>query len=456
MTMPILRIMLLIAFACALAPAAAGAAPRTLSIPVDVEGSVQVEFTASPGTPCERLCSSSGSLTWDPTGQANLEVTDSGTGARRQLEASLFFLGGPGQDAPTTTAHVVREVAGGLPAVCSDARVNDLTFLDFSAGSRSHVEARFVSGEPDDSNLFRTRCGGPLEGDLLAALPSARIDLATFTGGDATVDLTATRPFEAHGLTGTVRSSVKLKLGRFEPEPPPPGATSRPLPGYAPRSVIALYRVEQVAGTVETSFTGGSEQPVCNPLDSCGAFGTLRLSPNVSAGRATFAAYGPARRVSGRQLRAVLGLRPGPRLRGVAASGVADWSRDAGSLSESFTDSAGSACTDMVPLGRGFMTFGEGPRRVFASYGRSSAAGPDLLRTRCPGPSIIDAAQDHPLATGSVPRRAFRKSRVAITLSRGRTFTSEPYAGVTRPALTIVLRRVAVRERLGFDVLSEL
>jgi hypothetical protein len=454
--MRVLRLVALIALASALAPASAAGAGRTVTIPVEVEGSLQVEFASSPATGCERMCGSSGSLTWDPSGQANLEVTEVGAGARRRLEASLFFLGGPGPDAPKTTAHVVREVAAGTPAVCSDARVNDLTFLDFSAGSSSHVEARLASGGPDDSNLLRTRCGGPLEGDLLAALPTARLDIPTFTRGGATVDLAATRPFAAHGFAGTVRSSVELKVGRFEPEPPPPGATARPLPGYAPRSVIAAYRVEQVTGTVTTSFTGGSEVPLCNPLDSCGAFGTLRLEPRVSAGRATFVAYGRARRVTGRQLRAALGLRPGPRARGVTASGVADWIRDGGSLSESLTDSAGSVCTDKVPLGGGFMTFWVGPRRVFASYGRSSAAGPDLLRTRCPGPSILDAAQDHPLATGSVSRRAFRSARVVITLTRGRPFTSEPYAGVTSPALTIVLRRVAVRERLGFDVLSEL
>ena len=102
------------------------------------------------------------------------------------------------------------------------------------------------------------------------------------------------------------------------------------------------------------------------------------------------------------------------------------------------------------------MTFYVGPRRVFASYGRGSGAGPDVLRTHCPGPSILDAAQNRPLATGNVPRSAFGKRRVTITLSRGRPFEAEPYAGETHAALQIVLRRMRVRETRSFDVLGGL
>jgi hypothetical protein len=101
-----------------------------------------------------------------------------------------------------------------------------------------------------------------------------------------------------------------------------------------------------------------------------------------------------------------------------------------------------------VPLASCFMTFWVGPRRVFARYGRGPGGGLDPFRTRCPGPSLLDVAQDNPLATGNVSRRAFRKRRVVITLSHGRPFDAEPFRGDTRPALTIVLRRVRLRERI--------
>ena len=94
------------------------------------------------------------------------------------------------------------------------------------------------------------------------------------------------------------------------------------------------------------------------------------------------------------------------------------------------------------------MSFWVGPRRVFAGYGRGADSGLDPFRTRCPGPALVDASEEHPLAAGNVPRSAFRKRRVEITLGRGRPFESQPYKGETRPALTIVLRRTRVRERV--------
>jgi hypothetical protein len=429
---------------------------RAVTIPVAVEGSVEVDFKSSLAAGCEARCNLSGSVTWNPTGRADLAVSEYLRDGKSQLDASLFFFGGLGQDAPRTTAHIIRDRAA-RAGVCSDARVNPLTFLDFSVGSGTQVQARLVTGRSDDANLFRSRCGGPLERDLVEAVPSVPLPRALLMKGGATVDLSGARPFAGHGFAGTVRSSVKLRLGQAGEEPSQaPGGVPRRPPPSAPRTVIAVYDVEAVTGSVVTGFAGGAERSLCDPLDACGASGVVRVSPAVSAGRATFVAYGPANMVSGRDLRAALGLRAGPVPRNVSASGLADWSTDGGTVAESFADGAGATCNDAVPLGAGFMTFYVGPHRVFASYGRGSGSGPDLLRTRCPGPSILDAAQNWPLATGNVPRRAFRNRRVVIRLARGRTFESAPYAGETRAALQIVLRRVRVRETLSFDVLGGL
>jgi hypothetical protein len=428
---------------------------QTISIPVKVEGTVQVDFTSNPATGCRGPCDLTGSLTLDPTGEADLEVSEYRTAEGHRLAASLFFLGDSEQDGPTTTAHVIRAGAGGSDGVCSDAQVATLAFLDFSADSSSHVEARLLRGLAGDPGFFRTRCGGPIERDLVAALPSVVVDRAMLRKGGADVDLSGTRPFAGDGFAGTARSSVKLHLGAPRiAEPSPRRAATRRPPPYAPRTVIAVYRVEQVTGSIVTNFSGGAEQPLCGPLDICGASGTVRLLPSVSSGRATFAAYGPARRVSGRNLRAALGLRPGPRLPIITASGIADWRRDSGSAAESFTAADGATCSDTVQLSGGFISFWVGPHRVFAAYGRGPGSFADPLRTACPGPSIADAAEGHPLAIGSLSRKAFRGRRVTVTLSRGRPFQAAPYAGVTRAALTIVLRRTRVTERLGFETLG--
>jgi hypothetical protein len=420
---------------------------RSSVIPVKVRGSAQVEFEGSPATGCGRPCGVSGRITWDPAGEAELAVAEHQTRKGRLMEGSLFFFGGPGATGPTTTAHVSRRTADGATGVCSDARSGDLVFLNFSAGSPSHLVTRLVTGTPDDSDLFRTRCGGPLERDLLAALPSATLERAQLLKGGTTVRLSATRPFAANGFTGTVISSIELQLGKSGfASPIPDPVIPRGRSANSVRTVTAVYEIEQLSGSVATAFSGSDEQSLCEPLDVCGASGTVRLEPRVSAGRATLVASGPARRTSGRELRAALGLRRGRRVAGISALGSADWTRDAGSANESFTDRDGSVCSDSVPLGAGYVTLTAGRRRVFASYGRAPGAGLDPFRTRCPGPAIGDAAQSRALATGNVPRSAFRKRRVVITLDRGRPFESEPYSGETHSGVTIVLRRVRVRE----------
>jgi hypothetical protein len=431
------------------ARAATPAAIGSLTIPARVEGSVQVEFTPSAATGCSGPCDVTGSLSWEPIGDAQLEVGPSGPLRRSRLDGLLVFFGGLGQKGPTTTSHVIRTRPDGSNGVCSDARSSDLLVLDFSAQSESHLEARLVRGKPDDADIFRTRCGGPLESDLLAALPSASLDRPTLLKGRTTVDLSGTRPFAAHGFAGTVRSSLVLHLGTPRHEPPVTGlATPQRLPSHALRTVTATYAVERIAGSVDTAFGSVGERSVCEPLDVCGASGSIRLEPLVSAGNATFVAYGSARRRSERDLRTALGLVPGRRPRGVTALGTAEWTRDAGRAVESFTDGFGNACQDSVQLASGFMSFWVGPRRVFAGYGRTPDAGLDPFRTRCPGPALIDVSEDHPLAAGNVPRAAFRKRRVVITLDRGRAFESQPYRGETRSALTVVLRRLRVREQV--------
>ena len=288
---------------------------------------MQVEFTSSAAAGCVGPCNVSGSLTWAPAGEADLTVSENRFSGRRELSASLFFFGGAGQDGPTTTAHVVRDAPRRRGRVCSDARVASLTFLDFSAGSSSHVEARLLRGRPDDSDLFRTRCGGPIESDLAAALPSATLDRATLDGAARPSTCPGRGRSPANGFAGTALSSIKLRLGRPRNALTPSArSTARQPPG-----VCAADRDRRLPGRAG----GGHHRDELHgrqPSSRCatrsihaGHPGSVRLTPLVSSGRATFAAYGPARRVSGRDLRAALGLRPGPRAPSITASGVADW-----------------------------------------------------------------------------------------------------------------------------------
>src|SRR5262249_45069704 len=146
----------------------------------------------------------------------------------------------------------------------------------------------------------RTRCGGPIEADLVPALPTATLDSKTLATGRTTIDLTGTHAFSAAGVTGTVRSSIRLHLGRPQGEPRPLAYGKSQV--RALRTVTATYSVTRVSGTVETTFTTGPDRSICDPLDACGATGSVRLDPLASSGRATFVAYGFGRRASPRAL----------------------------------------------------------------------------------------------------------------------------------------------------------
>ena len=122
--MAFLRVAIMAALVTLATPVAAGEAEvvRTTSIPVKVEGSVQVEFTSSTAAGCVGPCNVSGSLTWAPAGEADLTVSDNRFPGRRELSASLFFLGGAEQDATDdhgARRHAMRPAA---PPACAPTR----------------------------------------------------------------------------------------------------------------------------------------------------------------------------------------------------------------------------------------------------------------------------------------------------------------------------------------------
>jgi hypothetical protein len=436
------RAMMALVLAGLLLPAPAESqVTRATLVPVTVEGRVQVQFHADTGTGCQGTCGLAGTATWSPGRSALLSVYEEKHAGKVVLEGYLNFFGF--QDSgPTTTAHVGR--GAGAAALCSDIRRATVLSLEFSGGERTRLQAGLTNDEPDPylaASLFETRCGGPLDRDVAAALPVVPIDLSSVLRGGAKVDLSGQRGFAGGGFAGSVHSTVKLALDRplapFRPLKPERPAPSR----RGPRALGATYRVERVTGSVVTSFSGSTERLLCAPLDVCDASGTVRVAPLATSGMAEVVAFARSRRTSQRQLRAALGLGPGRRVRGIHTFGAASWLHDAGSIAGSFT-SAGVSCSDTAPLQGGRLGFTFGPRRVFVSYGRTQPYGEDVFRTRCPGPAIADAAHDHPLAAGAVPLRAFGRRQVVIRLRGRKPFESGPYRGETTADLTVVLRRV--------------
>ena len=416
---------------------------RSTSIPVQVRGSVALDFRGDAASGCAVTCDLEGNLVWAPAAAGELAVSEYSDHGRREMYGTLIASGA------RTTAVVTRKLPG--PRSCSDVRTDEFFALDFSAQARDHIDVRIAHapGPQPDADLLTTRCAGPAEADIASVLPVRRLDRAALMKGQTNVDLSVERAFAARGLTGTVRSSVVLALGRPHPDSTrdePLGERSRR--GRRYRTMIATYRIERVGGDIVARFRGSAEPSLCRSLDSCGASGTVRVSPSVSSGDALFIASGPARR-SRRQLGAALGLLPRSRAAGIDASGYAFWDADAGQVSESYANGDRQACNDDEPLGPGSLSFEVTRRRVLATYVGGGGFFGDPFRTRCPGPTLVDVTAGGEPVLGSAPLRAFRRPRVVISLTRAGSFETDAYAGRLEPALELVMRRVDVDTRLA-------
>src|SRR5439155_17509176 len=94
--------------------------------------------------------------------------------------------------------------------------------------------------------------------------------------GHRRLDFSADKAFAAHGLAGTVHSTVVVEVlggeritsggsGRF------PGGTRK----RRRRAISVEYRVERVSGSVVTRVRGLADPDLCGPLDACGLLGSV-------------------------------------------------------------------------------------------------------------------------------------------------------------------------------------
>jgi hypothetical protein len=260
-----------------------------------------------------------------------------------------------------------------------------------------------------------------------------------------TLDLSGTRAFRARGFSGSIESTLALHLGG------PQRLNNRPPPGERTRLrrrrlVTARYAVEQLAGVDRIAFAGLPD-PLCGSLDSCGSRGTVAVSPNATTGHLTLEAEAPASRPR-RDLYAAIGLREHGRRSGVNTYGFGRWTSDRGISSEALIRADGSpTCRDAIAADAGELLIQPRGSHVRVSTG-SFYEGSDPLRTRCPGPFSTDLSPSGNIASGSNPLGALRRRRVVLHLDRRRRFSADGYSGVAAPELTLVLRRMSVRERV--------
>jgi hypothetical protein len=423
---------------------------------LEVTGSVTVDFhgDTSAGCAAAHLCDTAGTVRWDPSGAATLFAFAYREHGKR-FEQGYLTLGEdePGTGPPRTTAHVRRTGAPG--SLCADGASSFAAEVQTPERRGSSLALRIIDvGRSPNGDVLRTHCAGPMAADVAELLPARIISERQLLRRGRTLDFSTDRSFSAHGLAGTVRSTVRMKLMGGDRVPNtdssnPPRGTRQ----IRRRTVEVGYRVERVSGTILASVHGLPDPDQCGPLDACGLSGSLTISHSASSGTAFLYANASARHSRGDLLHA-LGLVRGRRSSGIDRGGSVYWGRDRGTVSSELSRDGTPACADSGPLpqGAGSLELSYSGSRVTAAYLVDPYGGSELLRIRCPGPGSADTAG--PIASSaSFPRSVFRHRRVTLRLRRGTRFTGVGYGGRTSPDVTIVLRRTRIHSYTFSDEL---
>jgi hypothetical protein len=220
-------------------------APRKLLSETDLRVCVTrrltVTFAGDPATGCavHGLCGYAGTDSFEPDGIGEMDVAAYAGRGGHHRTATMVLSGVPG--GPVVSA-VQRTQTSGTTTACRDRQSSGGFFSLPVSGDRvtiglAHTETAFLG----------TRCAGPLDADIAAALPSQTVALSRILHGSHTIDLRGSRPFAAHGLAGTVTSTLVLGHPHRAPNA---GGSSRPTsPSKAKRrDTIVSYRVVHVGG----------------------------------------------------------------------------------------------------------------------------------------------------------------------------------------------------------------
>lgn len=401
---------------------------RTLSIPVCARGGVTVTFAGDPAT-CSAagLCAYAGSDAFSVQGAGALSLTTTRGNGHRATSATLFLPEGP------VTSAVTRTPAPGAQFSCSDTPGEEGQgggFFSIPPSAGSQVTIGLVSSA---SKLLGTRCAGPLTGDLRGALPTRTIGLKSLARGRRVIDLTGTGTFTAHGLTGTVRSSVVLVLGRPQPQPDSSGLPAGTRVARV-REASVSDRVMGLTGQATAMVSTTPEAALCAPLDACGLAGTITVTPGaLRGGSIELFASAPITRPLA-WLRAALNLDRAAPPHGVTVFGAGQ-ARLSGRVSADLAQ--GGICRDStIVSGAVIETAVDRRGRLHVVLQALLTGAADPLRTRCPGPDLGQRS----LAAAVVPREVWRRRTFAVLL-HGASFADGPYRVTIDSTLRLALRR---------------
>jgi hypothetical protein len=427
-----------------LGPSAFAAEPVQYDAPVRVSGQVVVSFHGDRAAGCEasfRCDVRAGTIRWTPRSRGELDLFVSRSGRL----SGYLYLHSTRETSAETIAVVQRGALDGTH-VCADARgggfSSSLPVITVDAKTLSFGLRPRAGVFGPTPGLLATNCGGPLPADALRSLPSSAVTLRALRSGPTTVDLSGSAAFSSGGLAGTVSSTIALRVGqarvrrvRRSVRRPPERPNRPPL-----RAIAVEYHVERVAGSLPVEIAG--DPRTCTPLDACGVGGTLTVRPGSARGEAYVFAFARLPRVA---LRRAVGLAPGPRPRTAAVYGYLTLNREWGTATALLDREGTPACRDTTALSGAVIDLRARGRRVTARF-LGGAEGPELLRTRCPGPLLADVERGTRLAVGRIPVSELGRRRLTLRLDRGTRAVTPGYMLRSRPDIRIVLEREEVKE----------
>jgi hypothetical protein len=402
-------------------------------LPLCARGRLTVTFAGDPSAGCAAhgLCGYAGTETWTPQGVGDLAVSTVEQRGRRSSNATMF-VGDPGN--PVLSA-VQRSRATGTSTACSDNSQGEGGFFSVPVSAGRVTIGLGHAEEP----LFGTRCAGPLDADVAAALPSRTVSSSQILHGHATIDLTASKRFVSHGLSGTVQSTIVFVLGR--PHRSSGSGGSSPPPGVTPsRLTEVTYRVTHVGGSAIAAVRSSAVTAVCGPFDACGLRGVIDVAPGTTSGSSVYLTATASLHRPEHDLLTALGVASDGNPSGIGVQGAGEASVH-GEVAADLTQ--GSACRDQTGLRHIEIELRKRADRLQVSVSPGASQAADPLRTRCPGPEL----GSHKLTSASIPLSVLRHPSFTVALHGG-SFGDGPYRVTTRSTLTITLRRAGVKTQI--------
>lgn len=396
------------------------------SLPVTGSGALVVTFHGdqSAGCAARGLCGYSGSVTIRPGMGGDISVLKLRT--HRRVSYELYVTVGGPFSGGFTLSQVERMEGGHEAGRCVDVQQEN----GLGSGSSSNGVVTLGLLEAGGGSLL-TRCAGPLDSDVAPATPTVALRIARLLRGRLRMSLTGSQPFAAGGFSGTVRSTIVLRIGKPSVQSSPSGGAGGFPPGVKTtrvRLVTEVLHVVRAAGQLNAAFRGTGDPTECQLIDVCGLSGTFTAALNPRRASAELFASGPAARPY-RDFLTALGLSRRGRSSGIHVDGYINW--DGGSFGAAVRQSG--LCSDTGPLGGGDVSLGTTQGRLLGSYSPNS-----LLRTRCPGP-FQNPVQT--LASGTSPRSDIGRNMFSLELDGTHRFGDDTYSGVSRSHLSFVLRR---------------